>query len=239
MLQYDPLQCLPSSAELPDSDETPVDNELQQLVPELLKLMLVWLWRERMDWFFGIDMAVYYDPDEPAIVSDGFISIGVPRIVDEELRLSYALWEENDQVPVWVLEVVSKTYRGEYSQKQRLYARMGVLYYTIYSNRRRRRPRLEVYRLVKGEYVLQLGNLVWMPELGLGLGCERGRYQEIEREWLYWYDQTGCRYPTLEERAQRAEQSDQRAEQAERRAEQERQRAEELAQRLRDLGLEP
>lgn len=29
MFNYNPLQCLPSSAELPDSDETPVDNELQ------------------------------------------------------------------------------------------------------------------------------------------------------------------------------------------------------------------
>jgi hypothetical protein len=36
MLNYDLRQCLPSSAELPDSDDTPVDNELQK-IPDLLK----------------------------------------------------------------------------------------------------------------------------------------------------------------------------------------------------------
>jgi hypothetical protein len=36
MFNYNPLDCLPSSAELPDSDDTPVDNELQILIPNLL-----------------------------------------------------------------------------------------------------------------------------------------------------------------------------------------------------------
>ncbi|WP_375509421.1 hypothetical protein [uncultured Nostoc sp.] len=37
MLNYNPLHCLPSSEELPDSDDTAVDNELQNLIPGLLK----------------------------------------------------------------------------------------------------------------------------------------------------------------------------------------------------------
>ncbi len=65
-------------------------------------------------------MGIYYDPDEPAIIPDGFVSIGVPRLIDEELRLSYVLWEEN-VVPIFVLEVVSKNYRGEYSTKKQKY----------------------------------------------------------------------------------------------------------------------
>ncbi len=65
MLNYDPLACLPSSEELPDSDDTPVDNELQDLIPGLLKALLAMAWPERMDWFFGIDMGIYYDPDLP------------------------------------------------------------------------------------------------------------------------------------------------------------------------------
>lgn len=35
MFHYNPLACLPSSAELPD-DDTPVDNELQILIPSLV-----------------------------------------------------------------------------------------------------------------------------------------------------------------------------------------------------------
>ncbi len=38
MLNYDPLQYLPTSEELPSSDETPVDNELQDTIPHLLKM---------------------------------------------------------------------------------------------------------------------------------------------------------------------------------------------------------
>jgi hypothetical protein len=42
MVQYNPLQYLPSSAELPDSDDTPVDNEFQNLIPNLLLAILAW-----------------------------------------------------------------------------------------------------------------------------------------------------------------------------------------------------
>jgi len=60
MLQYDPLQYLPSATELPDSDDNPVDNEFQELIPGLLRSILTLLWKERQDWFFAIDMGIYY-----------------------------------------------------------------------------------------------------------------------------------------------------------------------------------
>jgi Uma2 family endonuclease len=43
------------------------------------------LWSEQMDWFFGIDMGIYSHPDEPPIVPDGFLSLGVERFYNEEL----------------------------------------------------------------------------------------------------------------------------------------------------------
>jgi len=235
MLQYNLPRNLPSADELPDSDETPVDNELQELIPGLLKAILLILWSSRMDWFFGIDMGIYYHPDKPAIVPDAFLSLGVERFYDEELRPSYVVWDEN-VMPLFVLEVVSQNYRKEYSTKLEEYQALGVLYYVIYSSRRRRKPRLEVYKLVNGKYELQSGNPVWMPEIGLGIGCERGNYSGVTREWLYWYDADSKRYLTPEEQvkqeAQRAEQLEQRAEQLDRRAQQ-------LAQRLRELGVDP
>nr|WP_250124143.1 Uma2 family endonuclease [Chroococcidiopsis sp. CCMEE 29] len=122
MVKYNPPQYLLSSEELPDSDDTPVDNELQILVPTLLRSILSWLWSERQDWFFGVNMGVYYDPKEPAIVPDGFLSLGVERRKSERGRLSYVLWEENNIAPQLVLEVVSRTYGQEYSKKFRTYA---------------------------------------------------------------------------------------------------------------------
>ncbi|MGM3305578.1 Uma2 family endonuclease [Anabaena sp. WFMT] len=214
MLDYNPLACMPSSEELPDSDETPVDNELQDLIPGLLKAILAMAWAERMDWFFGVDMGVYYDPYQPAIVPDGFLSLGVERFYDENLRPSYAIWEE-EKVPILVLEVVSQTYRGEYSTKKDAYANLSVLYYVVYNPTRRRKPRLEVYKLTNGVYQLQDGNPVWLPEIDLGIGIERGTYQGITREWMYWYNQQGKRFLTPEERAGI------------------------LAERLRALGVDP
>jgi Uma2 family endonuclease len=77
MLKYvEPLDWLPTAEDLPDSDDTPVDNELQELAPTLLKAVLAYLWKDRSNWFFGIDMGIYYNPDEPAIVPDGFLSVG-------------------------------------------------------------------------------------------------------------------------------------------------------------------
>ena len=230
LLNYNPRHCLPSAEELPDSDDTPVDNELQDLIPHVLKAILAIIWSERMDWYFGVDMGIYYNPQQPTdvIVPDGFLSIGVPRIIDSDLRLSYVLWDEK-VIPTMVLEVVSQTRRGEYTKKKEDYANMGVLYYVIYNPLRKKKPRLEVYQLNNQQYELLEGEPIWLSEIGLGIGKEIGVYQGVEREWLYWYDQDGKRYFTPEERALQAEN---RALQAE-------DRAKKLEEKLRSLGVEP
>jgi Uma2 family endonuclease len=232
MLKYvEPLDWLPTAEELLDSDETPVDNELQELVPTLLKLVLAMIWPDRADWFMGIDMALYYSPDEPPIVPDAFISLGVESVKSEDLRSSYVLWEEGGVLPQFVLEVVSKKYRGEYSTKKAAYEELGVLYYAVYNPRRRRKATLEVYKLIQGKYLPVVGNPVWMPELGVGLGKERLIFQSRRREWLSWYDAAGNRYPMPEERIEqekaRVEQEKARAEEEKARAEEEKARAEE------------
>ncbi|MDJ1181352.1 Uma2 family endonuclease [Roseofilum sp. BLCC_M91] len=221
ILYYNPKADLPSAKDLPDSDETPVDNELQDLIPGLLKAMLALIWPERMDWFFGVDMGIYYHPKKPAIVPDGFLSIGVPRIIDSNLRLSYVLWEEQ-KPPTFVLEVVSETARKEYSKKKEDYAELGVLYYAIYNPLRKRKPRLEVYQLQGEEYQDLQGEPFWLPELNLGLGRAEGTYQGITREWLYWYNEQGERYLTPEEQLLSA-----------------RQQIAQLTEKLRELGIDP
>lgn len=193
---------LPSSEELPDSDETPVDNQLQDLLPHLLLSVLATIWAERMDWYFGVDMGIYYEPDQPAIVPDAFLALGVERIINDGLRLSYVLWEE-EQLPILTLEVVSRKYRNEYSDKKDFYADLGILYYVIYNPYRRRLPSFEVYKLVENHYEKLQGKSkqepIWLPEIGLAIGVEHGNYQGIEREWVYWYNASGDRYLTPEE----------------------------------------
>ncbi|MBD2493532.1 Uma2 family endonuclease [Nostoc sp. FACHB-280] len=236
MLNYNPLHCLPSSEELPDSEDTPVDNELQDLIPSLLKSTLAFVWSERWDWFFGVKMGIYYDPKKAAIAPDAFLSVGVKRFIDGDLRLSYVMWEEK-QPPVLALEVVSQISHGEYSTRKEFYAKeLGVLYYVIYKPLRKKKPPLEVYQLQDGEYFLIPGNPVWLPEIGLGIGLERGIYQGLAREWLYWYNEEGQKLPTPEERIYEIEEQLNFERQLRIQTEQKMQL---LAEQLRALGVEP
>ncbi len=202
MLEGEVLLPLLTEDDLPDSDEKPVDNELQVLVPVLLRAILAYIWSSRFDWFFGVNLGLYYDPGEPAIGPDGFLSLGVQRLrPNNKLRLSYVVAQEK-VVPQWVLEVVSKQPGGEYDEKFQRYAAIGVLYYTVYNPSYYRRDRhevFEVYKLAQGQYVRQIGNPVWLPEIGLGIGQEIGSQEGIQRDWLYWYDERGNRYPAPED----------------------------------------
>jgi Uma2 family endonuclease len=228
---------LPTAVELPDSDETPVDNELQNETPNLLLEILRWIWRDRSDWFWGIDMAVYYEPNlqhpenSKSIVPDAFLALGVEqRRPDEGGRLSYAIWQE--KVPILVLEVVSKTYNGEYDDKLTKYKSLGILYYVICNPvggkgvRKKRRQFMDVYKLFDGNYELmpleilpEGGRMVWLDEICLGIGYERGMRGDWQRDWLYWYDRSGVKYPTDSERADREKLAKEQAEGAKQEAE--------------------
>lgn len=265
---------LPSTKELPCSDDTPVDNEDQNLLPNLLLFVLASLWAERRDWYFGVDMAIYHttgvSPKVP-VVPDGFLSLGVERRrvssdeADEtEGRLSYALWEESGVAPLMVLEMVSKTPGGEYSEKLEIYQRLGVLYYVVYNPKHWSRDGhlpFEVYKRVEGanggRYALQTGEPYWMPEVGLGIGRTRQPFGGIEIEMLMWHNEEGEPYPlpeaaieqlqALVKRLQQQLETEQRRAEIEwQRAEAERQRAEsaerekaQLIEQLRSLGIDP
>ncbi|NEP61244.1 MAG: Uma2 family endonuclease [Symploca sp. SIO2G7] len=226
MVQFSPLLRLPTSEELPCSDETPVDNELQNLIPNLLLNILALLWSKRQDWFFGVDMAVYYlyqGERQPTVIPDGFLSIGVPRSTSEKGRLSYVLWEENNIPPLLAIEIVSKNYNDEYEEKKEKYTRLGVKYYLIYNPNHWKRDKhqpFELYRLEQGKYILQSTEPYWIPEIDLGIGRGKITHVGLEREWLLWYDREGNAYPIPEEAVeterQQKEFERQRAEKAER-----------------------
>jgi hypothetical protein len=44
--------------------------------------------------------------------------------------------------------------------------------------------------------------MVWLDGIGLGIGHERGMRGDWQRDWLYWYDRSGVKYPTDSERAE-------------------------------------
>lgn len=208
MVQYNPLQFLPTEEDLPETDHKPVDSQLQGLIASLLDDILSWVFRHRTDWFWGINMGVYYDPQKPPIVPDGFLCLGVERLVKQGGRLSYVVWQEG-KIPIFALEYVSKTYGGEYDTKKDDYAKLGVTYYAVYNPEYytcHNHSPFEVYHLVQGTYMLQSGEPFWIPEIGLGIGKAQGTYRGWSREWLYWYDSDGNRLLSPDERAEQAQQ---------------------------------
>lgn len=228
-----PLPPLPTAEELPDSDDTPVDNELQNLVPNLLLAILAVVWRDRQDWFFGVDMGIYYLPTFPrkAIVPDGFLSLGVERRSRPSGRLSYVMWEEHWTAPILVIEVVSQTYGGEYDTKMEKYLDLGVLYTVIYNPddaKRDQHAPFEVYQRVEDEFVLRSQEQFWMPELQLGIGVAT-EFTKAGSEIVFWFDQAGGRYLSPDEQVSQAEQAAQQANQA----------LQDLRTRMQQRGIDP
>ncbi len=243
MLSSELEQRLPTSLELPDSDGMPVDNEDQNFLPNLLLFLLAYLWDDRDDWYFGVDMGIYHttggNPRVP-VVPDAFLSVGVERRKGGKSRLSYVTWEENGIVPMLVIEMVSHTPCGEYEEKMEIYTKLGVLYYVIYNPEFWKRDGhlpFEVYKLINGVYRLQIGESFWMPEIGLGLGRCLIPNDRHEREMLTWYDQNNQRHQSAAEVEQhRTAMERLRADEAQLRADEAQLRADRLAQRLRELG---
>jgi Uma2 family endonuclease len=158
-------------------------------------------------------------------VIDGFLSLGVERQKNNKSRRSYVVWEEENIAPIITLEIVSWTPGGEYDDKKALYANLGVLYYVVYNpefwQRDGHQP-LEIYKLVNGSYQLQIGEPLWMPEIGLGIGRCPEIFAGAIKEVLSWFDAQGRRYLRPEEQVILAQQ-----------------RSQKLAAKLQELGIDP
>jgi hypothetical protein len=79
------------------------------------------------------------------------------------------------------------------------YAEFGIKYYIVFNPQRRRKHQpLEVYKLEGEQYRLLQGDPVWLPEIELGIGIERGTISNVPMQWLAWYNEVGQPYPLPE-----------------------------------------
>jgi Uma2 family endonuclease len=178
---------------------------------------------------------------------DWFLVLGVPPSQSQQdLRLSYVVWQEG-VAPFLMVELLSpgteaedlgQTLRvvGKPPTKWQVYEQiLRVPYYAVFvgeasPEENRYSNQFRLFGLQFNQYVeLTLSSQgFWFNDLELGLGVWSGVYENVEGQWLRWYDRSGAWVPTNQERVVLSEQ---RAENAE-------QRAERLAAKLRELGIE-
>ena len=258
-----PRDTLPTMYDLPSENHE--ENGVDQF--HSFQSELLWLTffpaNYRSDRIFSAcDLNLYYDVHHQNWYKrpDWFGVVGVPKLYDDEdLRLSYVIWQEGVS-PHIVVELLSPSTEKEDLGESRLNASQNgasrngasqndqsekppakwdvyekilrIPYYVIFS---RYTDRMRVFTLQSDRYVEQdlAESKIWMPEIELGIGLWQGRYKGVNRLWLRFYDANGDWILTD------TEQADLRAEQAELDKKLAEQRAESLAQRLRELGIEP
>jgi Uma2 family endonuclease len=241
---------LPTMYDLPSEnpEEPGLPDEFHGFQPQFLRETF-----HSTEWspdsiFVGTDINLYYDSRNPLWYKrpDLFVVLGVRASASqEELRLSYVIWQESVP-PFLVVELLSpgtededlgRTLR-EVSRpptKWEVYERiLRVPYYVVFD---RYVSQLRAFKLngLRYEELSLPASGLWIDELNLGLGVWQGQYALAEGRWLRWYDAAGNWLPSpaekTEQERERAEQERERAEQERERAEQERERAEQERER--------
>ncbi len=226
------------------SDEPPLESELHLEQIMLLLKCLKWLWRDQTDFYAAGNLTIYYSSQQSKTNNSRGPDFFVVLDTERKVRKSWVVWEENDQYPNVILEILSpSTANNDKGEKKEIYQDIfrtpDYFWFDPYT--------LEFagFHLVDGKYQPLEPNPkghLWSQQLGLYLG--------IHHRMLRFFTSVGKLVPTPEETAeqesqraqqesQRAQQESQRAEQASQRAEQASQRAERLAAKLRELNIDP
>ena len=228
-----PVELHPNIDHIVTEDDTPVDNVFSEKQQRLLTETLYASWTgpgPERPFVAMANVGLFYHLRRPPLVPDMLLTLDVevPSEIHLKQNRSYFVWEYG-KPPDAVIEVVSNREGGEDKKKLATYARIGVRYYAIYDPDRFLSPvPLRVYRLEALEYH-QIGEPYWFVDIGLGLRIWHGLYEDMEADWLRWFDASGALVATGREGKEVAEA---RAENAEARAER-------LAEQLRQLGVEP
>jgi Uma2 family endonuclease len=157
----------------PDTDGTPMaesDSARDYLTYSVEALQLYF--QERDNVYVSGNLFIYYQQGTPSavIAPDVFVIFGV----EKKPRMSYKVWQENNQLPQFILEITSKTTQIQDEEDKPLkYARLGVREYFQYDpTGDYLNPQLKGYTLVEGKYqgkVLEQGFKIVSEVLGLEL----------------------------------------------------------------------
>ncbi|NJR63762.1 MAG: Uma2 family endonuclease [Cyanobacteria bacterium CRU_2_1] len=225
-------------------DDTPVDNLQSEKQQRLLVEPLYSSKALPSPFLVAANVGLFYKLKGDPVVPDVMLSLGVQCADDfsKKQNRSYFVWEFG-KLPEVCVEIVSNEegdelvvskksqQKGKISSKKDLYAQIHIPYYVVFDPLKQiqgeaemNRGLLRVWANSVGRYVeltpaqgiSEVGQSVWLEEVGLGLTLWSGQFEEeVTRLWLRWCDREGQVIPTGAERADR------------------------LAERLRALGINP
>lgn len=211
------------AVEYPSTDGEPMaQNTRQYRWIVTIQGGLAAMFQDRDDVFVASDLFWYpiEGDNKTRTAPDVMVVLGRPK----GDRDSYRQWEENNQPPQVVFEILSPSNTpSEMTDKSLFYERFGVQEYYLYDP-----DRGELYGYIRDES----GHLQPIKQIRGWVSPLLGIHFDIEGGELVLTRPDGERFRTYEALATLLEQERQRAEQ-------ERARAERLAQKLRELGIEP
>ena len=244
-------------------DDTPVENLQSEKQQRLLVEPLYSSKALPSPFLAAANVGLFYKLKGDPVVPDAMLSLGVQCADDfaKKQNRSYFVWEFG-KLPEVCIEIVSNQegdeltlsrksqQKGKTTSKKDLYAQIRIPYYVVFDPLQQIQGQnemngalLRVWSNLAGRYteltpqqgMSQVGQSVWLEEVGLGLTLWSGQFEaEVTRLWLRWCDLASA------DRKVRVIPTGAEGQAIERqRAEIERQRADRLAERLREMGVNP
>ncbi len=191
---------LPDHTQLPDTDGSIVNNDLEHsqsnLLTESLRPKLLELHPDGQ-FFVASDVGIYFRYTEPVLAGcrspDWYYVPGVGQMLNGRYRRSYVLWKEVLK-PTLVVEYVSGD-GGEEHDRTPNEGKFWVYeqaicadYYAIYDVQV---PSIELYRLEDRRYRQLPANASGrysVPPMGIELGLWEGHYRGVTAPWLRAWD---------------------------------------------------
>ncbi|MDX2244198.1 MAG: Uma2 family endonuclease [Leptolyngbyaceae cyanobacterium bins.302] len=212
------------------SDEPEMESSLHYAQLALLVACLEFLWRDRIDFFIGANLTIYFSRQQLKNRDFRGPDFFLVQPTQPHPRNSWVVWEEDGKYPNLIIELLSaSTADSDRTLKKALYQdRFRTLEYFWFSPET---LELAGFQLVGRTYEAIAPTpqgWLWSNELGLYLG--------VSDRQLRYFSPTGERIPTPAEAAIEAQQAIEQELQAKQAAEE---RANRLAEQLRSLGVNP
>ena len=193
-------------------------------------------WYKRPDWFLAVGVSRLYDGEDlrrsyvvwqegksPDVIVE-FLSAGTAAEDLGRFSDKFAPLDSGEAIAEGV--ITSEVSADEVESKEKPPGKLEVYetylrvpHYIVYS---RYTHRLRYFRWADGQYQEQSlhssNPLIWLDDLGIGLGIWQGKFDEVGGDWLRWCADDGTWLLTDTEQERQAKEEERRAKEEERQA---------------------